>query len=690
MCPGRTAILALAILAASASMAACGRVSPESPDVDASAAEATQSDTSGGVIDRPLSPRNANYMIDARLDPANRAITGSEVVTWRNVTNRSTDELQFHLYWNAWKDTRSTFMRERALRGRQRARPPEDFSSLDVTSIKLLESAEWAPGRPAAQTAAPVDLTNQKRFILPDASNAASDAGDETVMALRLPRAVEPDETVTIELKWTARVPRTFARTGAIGNFFFIAQWFPKVGVLEAQGWNTHQFHAATEFFSDYGMYDVRLTVPQGWIVGATGVERERHDNSDGTTTHRYYQEDVHDFAWTTSPDYLDRIATVDAGNGATSTSGIRVRLLLQPEHRGQADRHFEAARAALRQFTEWFGPYPYGHLTIVDPAYQSGTGGMEYPTLVTAGTNWLVSPEVTINTPEEVTIHEIGHQWWYGIVGSNEFENAWMDEGLTTYAAARALGARYRPTYLERRYFGSFVPWAFSDIHLARETYWNRLAGYRISAKSDLPSTPSYQYSPATGTAITYNKTALWLNTMERWLGWPVMQRILSTYFERWRFKHPQPGDFFDIATEVTGRDLKGFFDQVYRTSNVFDYGVQALESGREGSRFRTNVTVRRYGEAIFPVDVRVTFEDGEQLTERWTGEDRWKLYTYERDSRAVSAQVDPDRVLLLDVNYTNNSRALDPQGPRTATRWALKWIVWLQDALLTWASLV
>ena len=451
---------------------------------------------------------------------------------------------------------------------------------------------------------------------------------------------MEPGETATIEVNWTAHVPRTFARTGAIGSYFFVAQWFPKLGVLEENGWNTHQFHAGTEFFSDYGVYDVRLTVPQDWIVGATGIERERQNHPDGTTTHHYYQEDVHDFAWTTSPDYIERTAVVETGAEKASKGAIQVRLLLQPEHRDQAERYLEAARVALTQFTNWFGAYAYPQLTIVDAAYQSGTGGMEYPTLVTTGTSWLVPRAVTINTPEEVTIHEIGHQWWYGIVGSNEFEHAWMDEGLTTYTTARAMGEGYPATYLEHRYFGGLIPWAFREIRLARETYWNRLAGYRLGAKSDLPSAPSYEYSPFTGNLVTYNKTALWLNTMERWLGWPVMQQILSTYFARWQFKHPKPQDFFDVATEVTGRDLSRFFDQVYQTSNVFDYGVQSLESTREGDRFRTTVIVRRYGEAIFPVDLRVTFESGEPVIEQWNGEDRWKLYTYERDSRARSAQ--------------------------------------------------
>jgi aminopeptidase N len=236
-------------------------------------------------------------------------------------------------------------------------------------------------------------------------------------------------------------------------------------------------------------------------------------------------------------------------------------------------------------------------------------------------------------------------------------------------------------------------VPWVIRDIPLGRGTEGNRLAGYRRDAKSDAQSTPSYRYFPGTGGSITYNKTALWLNTMERWLGWATLQRILSTHFERWQFRHPKPQDFFAVASEVSGRDLNGYFDQVYRSSNVFDYGIQELRSDKDGDKYRTLAVVRRYGEATFPIDVRVTFADGQQAVEHWDGLDRWRLFTYERAKPAVSAEADPEHVLLLDVNRTNNSRTLEPldaSGPKAATKWSLKWMVWLQDCLMSWNLLV
>src|SRR5204863_4706245 len=195
-------------------------------------------------------------------------------------------------------------------------------------------------------------------------------------------------------------------------------------------------------------------------------------------------------------------------------------------------------------------------------------------------------------------------------------------------FSTARAEAQNYTPNFLALRYFDGFLPWVVKDIALNRETAGNRLAGYRRDAKSDAQSTPSFRYFPATGGSITYNKTALWLNTMERWLGWPLLQQILATHFARWQFRHPAPQDFFAVANEVAGRDLGWFFDQVYRSSNAFDYGVQSLASERDGDRYRTTVVVRRYGEATFPVDVLVTFSNGERAIDKWDGVDRWKQY--------------------------------------------------------------
>ena len=610
-----------------------------------------------------LSPRNANYDIDVTLDHGARTLRGRETIRWRNVSARPAEELQFHLYWNAWRNLESTWLRERRLLATFTEPRPDAWGSSDVSAIRVRRPDGTA-----------VDLTPQLRYIAPDDGNTA----DRTVLAV--PAAVPPNETIQIEIEWTAKIPRPFSRTGYIDDYYFIAQWFPKIGVLEDGGWNTHQFHTATEFYADYGVYDVRMTVPGDFVVGASGREQQRVSNADGTVTHRYRGEDIHDFAWTASPRFLESTRTAE---------GVEMRLLLQPEHAGQEDRHFAATAAALKYYGEWFGRYPYGYVTVVDPAYQSGSGGMEYPTLFTAGSRWIAPARVTV--PESVTIHEAGHQFWYGVIGSNEFEHAWLDEGLNTYSTARVIEASGHPNRLALRFFGGLVPWVLDDIRLQRATDGNRLNAYRPAAEADVPATPTFRYWPGTATNISYDKTALWLNTLERHLGWPVTQRILATFFERWTFRHPAPADFFAVANEVSGQDLTWFFDQVYRSSNTFDYGVQDVHSASlGGGNYRTTVVARRYGEGTFPVDVVTTFENGERITERWDGLDRRAMFVYQKPSRVSRVEVDPNRVLLLDVNYTNNSRLQTSRSAEASLKWSLKWMVWLQDLMLTYGFFV
>jgi len=644
-----------------------------------------------------LSPRNASYRIDVRLDAAARTLEGRETVTWRNIQETPTRELWFHLYWNAWRNDRSTWLLED--RARERAGGPakeirdEDWGWIEVDSVAFSGVA-------------------LARRYAPDDGNPE----DRTVLVVELPEEIAPGESVAVDLAFRAKIPRTFARTGFRGDFFFLAQWFPKLGVYEAGGWNCLPFHAATEFYSDYGEYRVAMTVPEGFVLGATGRETARSANSDGTTTYTHEQADVHDFAWTTSPDYLVREGRFEE----PGLPPVDLHLLIQPEHAGQAERHLAAARAALLHYGTWYGPYPYGHVTFIDPAYGSGAGGMEYPTLFTCGTR-LFAPQEN-DQPESVTIHEAGHQFWYGIVGNDEFEHAWLDEGLNTFSTVRALDTAYPASRrFVRRYLpepgrgrgrgrAGFLPLVFQDIEVPR--FIDRLDRYRDAAGSDDPSTPTFRYRPETAADITYSKTMLWLGTLERELGWDVLQKILATFFERYAFRHPEPEDFFAVAEEVAGQDLSWFFDQVYRSAVTFDYAVGRVASipveprgfveqdgklvladrpqGDDDSagaerRWRSEVVVERRGDGTFPVDVLLVFEDGEERRERWDGQARHTTYVCEAKSKLRHAIVDPQRKLLLDLDRTNDSRLREPEPDLPATKWASKWMLWFQDFLVT-----
>jgi hypothetical protein len=646
-----------------------------------------------------LSPRNASYVMAIKLDPASKMMEGRQTITWKNLQAAPTSELWFHLYYNGFRNSRSTWMLGNRLRQRADGDRihPEDWGWQEVGTIKQVAAA----GRAAA------DLTAGLTFVAPDDANQ----DDRTVFKVALPAPVAPGESVTVELTFKAKIPRTFARTGFRGDYFFLSHFYPALGVYEQEGWNCHQFHVNTEFFSDYGNYDVSLTVPRGWVVGATGRQADRRDNADGTTTHRYVQADVHNFAWTTSPDYQVRQQRFEH----PGLPPVEMRLLIQPEHLHQTDRHFAATRAALANYGTWYGAYPYGHITVIDPAYGSGAGGMEYPTLFTCGTR-IFNP-VDGGSPEGVTIHEAGHQFWYGIVGNNEQEHAWLDEGFNRFSDDRAYEAAYGREQTVRRYFrlssrgrgtGGFFPLRFPDLTTDR---WTRAVDqYRPAATAETAARPTYLYYPPLSSNITYAKTAVWLMTLERHLGWDTLQKIMSTHFERWKFKHPQPQDFFNIANEVSGQDLTWFFDQVYRGSEAFDYAVESVVSkpaalegfdGKQvrrrdpktakkpapGQPFRTEVVVRRLGGGVFPVDVLLVFQDGSQVRERWDGKERWRLFVVERPSKLKHAIVDPDHKLVLDINYTNNSRVLEPAATVPVLKWTSKWMVWLQDLLATFA---
>lgn len=628
-----------------------------------------------------------------QLDRETRMLVGTQKVRWRNIQAVATDELWFHLYWNGWRNNRSTWFLEDGLRGRSDLGDridDGDWAWIEVDSASLID------GRTS------VDLMHTARFVAPDDGNS----DDRTVWVVDLPAPVEPGEEVEVELAWRAKIPRTFARTGFRGDFFFLAHWFPKLGVFEPQGWNCYQYHASTEYFSDYGTYDVEMTVPAGFVVGATGRRVGETDNGDGTVTHRHRQEDVHAFTWTTSPDFIEVLDRFEV----PELPPVDIRLLIQPEHRRQAARHLHATKAALLSFGTWFGPYPYGHVTVVDPAWGSGAGGMEYPTLFTAGTR-LFNP-FGGGSPEGVTIHEAGHQFWYGLVGNNEFEDAWLDEGLNTYSTNRTMFHTYGPRTFVHRFFSppgvdrsGFLPLLLTGFTHGGSPYGNRVGRYRKYADIDRQDTPSYLYHPGGGSALSYSKTALWLATLERFLGWDKLQPAMSGFFHEWRFRHPAPEDFFAALEQGTGEELDWFVDQVFRSSERFDYAIDSVKSvefvvegyveggekgpvlvqGSDGDEtlYRTEVVVRRHGSGIFPVDILLVFEDGEELRVPWHGQDRWRLVVAERAAKLEYAQVDPESVLLLDLDRTNNSRLLEGEGGRPAIKWASRWLVWMQDFL-------
>jgi hypothetical protein len=626
-------------------------------------------------------------------------IDGKLVLEWRSLADRPLDAFPFHLYWNAFRNDLSTLAREREPEPEEerRERDGRRFGWIHVSRVRLL-------GERTGEAEA--DLTATLRYLQPDDGNK----DDRTVMEVTTPRPVAPGATARFAMEWTSLIPHgSVGRAGWVHDYHFIAQWFPKIGVYWKRGWSAHQFHAASEFFADYGNYDVRLTLPRGFVVGATGRRTEARDDRDGTQTLRYVQEDVHDFAWTASRRFLEKTDRFED----PGYPPVEIRLLVQPEHEHLARRYLEATKTALRAYGAWSAPYPYPQVTVVDPAWSSASGGMEYPTLFTGGARRMAPP--LLQSPEEVTVHEAGHQFWYGLVGNNEFEEAWLDEGFNSYHEEKAVSLWLGPTGVGRYYFGpaggggSRTGWPVvaPGVRLGRGVA--SLDGLRASGKSDRMARRGWEYRNRASYGInSYGKPALSLQTLEGLVGDETMTRILRTYARRHRFAHPTSEDFIAAVNEVTGGDWRAFFDETWFSSDLCDYAVTVrneraakLEGFRDGAGgppervapppagapdegpWDSEVTVERRGEVRLPVEVRVFFEDGSQQDEVWDGEYRWTRLRFP-GKKVVRAYVDPERKIALDVDPANNSWVEEKgEARRAAAKWSARFLFWLQNLL-------
>ena len=327
---------------------------------------------------------------------------------------------------------------------------------------------------------------------------------------------------MTIDFK--AKLPSPpFARTGAKDEYFFVGQWFPKIAVYTEDGWNNHQFHANSEFFADYGVYNVKITVPEENVVGATGLEVDLVNNGDGTATHYFHAEDVHDFAWTTSPEFVEFTG---------KAQDVDIRVLMQPDHAYQGERHLAATIASVEYFQNWYGDYPFPNLTVIDPRRGAeGSGGMEYPTLITAMTQYGL-PE-GIRVVEMVIVHEFGHNFWYHLLASNEFEESWMDEGINTYTEIQIMDAEYAKE--GRGGMIDFLGIKINDVQLQR-------GQYLFGADLDPVVKKAWDFYNNTSYGInSYAKPGVILTTLQNYIGTEKMKEVMQAYVHRWRFKHPK-----------------------------------------------------------------------------------------------------------------------------------------------------
>jgi Peptidase family M1 domain len=648
---------------------------------------------------QPLSTRVVAYTIDARVDADKKSLDATETLTYKNLTGQSLTTVPFHLYLNAFRPE-STFTRETHFNGGIRDNesgneyPPQKLGSITISHID-------ADGYG--------DLTSAMHFIAPDDGNA----DDHTVSELTLSHPLAPNSSITFHIDFHDQFPLSVARNGYKRDFIMGGQWYPKPGVFWHGAWNCHQYHATTEFFSDFATFNVTLTLPRGFIVGASGVPTGELVNANGTKTLSFYGEDIGDFAWAASPHF-----TITDGTFLSSLGQVKVHVLALAAHPKAGPRYLDIIQKTLAEFDRRYGPYPYKIVTVIDPEPDSEIGGMEYPTLFTGDTSWY---EPTHNT-ELTAEHEFGHQYWYGMVATNEFEDAWLDEGINSYTEVKVVDAILgrNISVLDRPYANA------GDYELQR-------LGYIVKPDFDPVTRWAFKFRNASSyDGVTYGKTATLLATLEGIIGRDTMDEAMHTYFLRYRFTHPTTEDFLRTIEEVavargraiatssqtsppanrtsatqtpatqssvtqtepplatisfpsspplsingeadyasspaTNSSLRGFFNQAVYGTQILDYAVDRISSSpvqwwlpepkdKKQIQYLSTVYLHRKGDFILPVTAEIIFEDGTRIRERWNGVDRWTKFTYTRNSKVVSAEIDPDHTVLLDTNFFNNS---------------------------------
>ncbi len=594
----------------------------------------------------------ASYELGVFLDEQRHDIYGNGTITLYNYSARALTELSFHLYLNAFEDEETVFYRSPFSRARGGSLPTR-WGGVSVQSLRVTGTSDelWPSASP----------------------HSPGDERDATSITVPLPEPLLPGDVQSLDIVWTSRLPDLVDRTGFKRDFHFAGQWFPKLAKLESDGfWAEFTFHPHGEFYADFGDYDVVLDVPCDHVVGATGVRVARNELG-GRCRHHYQAQNVHDFAWTAWPGFEEHRRTLQ---------GIDVTVLAPPGNDHNVAATVTALEHGLRFYGEHFGRYPYGTLTVVHPPeFAPAAGGMEYPTLITTGGAWYSA--WLSHAVEQVTLHELGHQWFYGLVASHEQRWPFLDEGLTSYADSLALDAL----------FGSGSGSSLFGWDISASAYYRVLGlhrGHDVAIAREAREFPSFGHLGS----IVYGRTATALRTWERAFGLAPGE-LISDYARQHRFGHPTPDDLLasigerldEHAVEQLRIALleRGWVDyavtevrsevQTSTTGGSPSSARDAAASETSSSSPQAAVTlyvgralVIRRGNLQLPVEIELTDAAGQVTRQHWNGRDEYFEARHSGSEPLVAARVDPELNLLLDENLSNNARTTHPEsGSRT-----------------------
>lgn len=576
----------------------------------------------------------ADYQLSARV-VNDRTIEGTARIRWVHRSARPTRELWWHLYLNAFANHESLFFRTLAAQG-HRGHPPGRSGSITVHRI------EW--------------VGHSENLLAASTLRVAPNFADTTQLHTDLPEEIPANSEVELNVSFTSVLPDASARTGCGGGYCFAAQWFPKLAVLERDGeWSHFALHANSEFYADFGRYELTVDTASSVSQAGPGESRALPSSGPARAVREYILSSAHDISFEFSS--MPRSQRTMLVRGARGE--IRVSIVFPPLEASSAERALVSVSRAIPELESRFGPYPYDQLMIVLPPHEAeGTGGMEYPGLITIDSQ--PGLPAMVREIEYVTIHELAHQWFYGLLASNENAFPFLDEGFTEYATGVVMDALYgRPSLFRLGGLGVDF-WAIQGGFAASESTADPLsfAAYRFQSFSHYSNT-------------VYRRTAAVLHSVEQddpaaVRGW------LRAYATQYRGRHPTPTDLLATLDQSSvSPQNKSLLRAIVQDGGRFDLRVSELDA--------QHTTLIRDGALHPEVSVELLSSTGAVSRVRWNTSDS----PHRINGSYRTVRIDPEHHWALDDNHVNNERTLSasPIGPFLfrASTWVgllLRWI--------------
>ena len=541
----------------------------------------------------------ATYDLSARVNPTANVLRGRGTIRYRNNSPDTLRQLVVHLRQNIHK------------KGTFRNRPAEITGGMTLDRLGLggADSLRRVQSRQQLQRLGQGYVVQDTRLIVFP------------------PQPLEPKDTATLNVRWHFDIPGADNfRMGQDGEVYYLGYWYPQMAVYDdVEGWKAEPYQGDGEFYMGYADYEVSITVPEGWLVGATGTLQNPEEvltdsvqarldrasttdeviaivdsstrgvgtatvaasDADSTLTWQFSAEQARDVAFGTSDDFV-----WDATSAATGAGRSMIHAFYRPEKETWR-RSAEFAQYSIEHLSDMIMPYPYPQMTTVEGPIG---GGMEYPMIT------LIGDPASSEALFGVTYHEISHMWFPMVVGTNEKAYAWLDEGTTTF----------NETEGRDDFYPDQDAWARSEHYY-----------YRFATSVDVPSMRHADRYPVEGPAryvASYDKPGVMLHALRSVVGDETFFEAYRTFAERWAYKHPTPYDFFNTFEDVAGRELDWFWRGAFYESWTMDHAVQSVEQTDEG----VVVTVADQGQLVMPVFLEATYADG-RTVERRVGVDPW-----------------------------------------------------------------